>query len=540
MAKWQTAEGIKNLTISLVEYGSVTGSQEEIGIMEFVDYELRSLPYFQKHEDQLQMHYTEDGRKFVTAIVKSNCTTDKTVIVMGHLDVVDVEDYGEWKHLAFRPRELTKQMLEKKELLPDVVQEDLKQDEWLFGRGTMDMKAGIALCMSMVEAAASGEFEGNIVFLAVPDEEVNSTGMRAAVPVLLDLANKYQLNYDVLWNTEPVFATYPGDERLYIYQGSLGKILPGFYCYGEESHVAEPFSGLNGNFMTSHLTDAIELNPKLSEKVGEEKSPPPTSLLQKDLKADYSVQIPHTAVMIFNLMTMKKTMKEVTDHLLQIANVTAEKIVTAYKEREVAFADIHDYTPKERNIHVLTFQELLDHAITIVGEDEVNRRLSFIQANESEGDDRDLTILTVHEIASLCKDLAPMIVLFYSPPYYPAVSSKGEAVISELSETLIKKADEHYQITLETVNYFPGLSDLSYASLAEPAEKLEALTNNMPLWNVTYKLPLEEMEQLNLKVVNFGPLGKDPHSWTERLNVTYSFEKLPKLMREGIRSIFSK
>ncbi|UCZ54650.1 M20/M25/M40 family metallo-hydrolase [Bacillus shivajii] len=540
MEKWQTAEGVKDLTISLVEYGSVTGSEEEIGIMEFVDYELRSLPYFKEHEGFLQTHYTDDGRKFVTAFVKSKTNTEKTVILMGHLDVVDVEDYGEWKHLAFRPRELTKQMFEQKEQLPPIIQKDLEKDEWLFGRGTMDMKAGIAICMSMVEAASNGEFEGNIVFLAVPDEEVNSTGMRAATPVLLDLAKQHQLKYEVVWNTEPVFSTFPGDEQLYIYQGSLGKMLPGFYCFGEESHVAEPFSGLNGNFMTSYLTDAIELNPTLSEKVGKEKTPPPTSLLQKDLKLDYSVQIPHTAVMIFNLMTMKKTAKEVTGQLLKIARSTAEKIAIAYKDRETAFAEIHDYSPKERKINVFTFQELLDYAIKTAGEDEVERRVSFIQANETDGDERELTIQMVNEIASLCKELAPMIVLFYAPPYYPAVSSEENETVIGLCRYLTKEAKERLNINLETVHYFPGLSDLSYTSLGESAVHLHSLTKNMPLWNVSYNLPLKEMEELDMAVVNFGPLGKDPHSWTERLNVTYSFEKLPPLIKKGIHFIFSK
>lgn len=537
--KWQSKEGLKALTISLCEYASVTGSQEEIGIMEFVDYELRTLTYFSENSDHLQTHYTDDGRKFVTALVKSKEPSAETIILMGHLDVVDVEDYGEWKNLAFRPRELTVQMLEQRESLPDFVQKDLEKDEWIFGRGVMDMKAGIALSMSMIEAAAAGEFEGNLMLLAVPDEEVNSAGMRTAVPVLQELARHHNLNYKVVWNTEPMFTKYPGDTQRYLYQGSLGKILPGFYCYGEEAHVAEPFSGLNGNFMASHITSLLELNPMFTEKVEEEKTPPPANLIQKDLKEEYSTQIPHAAVTIFNLMSMGKPLKEVTKDLLEIAGTAAENIIRDYNEREKKFAETLDYIPRKRNINIYTYEQLWDLAVSKVGEEEAERMLSYLQA-EVQGDDRELSYRIVHEMASVCKDKAPMIVLFYAPPYYPPVSSKGDKTIDTFSSELIKIAKDESDIDLEMVNYFPGLSDLSYTSLPGGAEALTPLLKNMPLWGVTYDLPLAEMEELNMSMINFGPDGRDPHSWLERLNVTYSFEKLPPVMKKGIKLLFEE
>ncbi|MBU9714726.1 M20/M25/M40 family metallo-hydrolase [Evansella tamaricis] len=538
MKKWQSREGLKELTIALVEYGSVTGSEEEVGIVEFVDHELRSLPYFQDNGDHIQTYHTEDGRKFVTSLVKSTKNTDKTVIVSGHLDVVDVEDYGDWKHLAFRPREFTKQMEEQYDLLPKAVQNDLNSGEWLFGRGVMDMKAGIALCMSLVEAAAYGEFDGNILFLGVPDEEVNSTGMRAAVPVLLELKEKYHLKYELVWNTEPMFAKFPGDDHLYVYQGSLGKMLPGFYCMGEEAHVAEPFSGLNGNFMASYITRLIELNPDLSETVENEKTPPPSNLLQKDLKVDYSVQIPHKAVSVFNLFTMKKSSEEITNQLLHLAKKAAEQITIEYRAKEAAFVDSPGYSVKERKITVLSYQELWEYALKKVGNEELNRRLSRVLATVS-GDDREKSYQIVNEISTICKELAPMIVLYYSPPYYPAVCSASNELIKGLSEELEKLTNEVMKEELTVIKYFPGLSDLSYLSLTEGTSGLSPLTKSMPLWEISYDIPLEEIEELNVAVMNFGPVGKDPHRWTERLNISKSFTDIPKIVKLGIRYIFS-
>ncbi|MFA9556033.1 M20/M25/M40 family metallo-hydrolase [Evansella sp. AB-rgal1] len=538
MTKWQSKEGLQQLTVSLAELESITGSKQEIEIMDYVEEELRILPYFQKNKSLLQTHETEDGRKIVTALVKSKRHTRKTVVLMGHIDVVDVEDYGEYKEWAFRPLQLTEKLYAQKRELPERVQFDLENEEWLFGRGTMDMKAGIAICMSMIEWATLSHFEGNILFLAVPDEEVNSVGMRAATPVLLQLAEKYDLRYELIWNTEPMFESYPGDNQLYIYQGSVGKMLPGFYCYGKEAHVGEPFAGLNGNFMTSVLTQVMELNPGLSEQVGDERTPPPSNLSQKDLKDGYSVQIPHAAISIYNLLTMEKSTTEVTKDLLKHAKIAADKIVKRYKEREEKYTNNNEYKPRERKIRVLTYEDLVKHAKEKVGHEEIEKRIIAIKLREPKWDDRELTYFIVHEIATISKELAPMIVLFYAPPYYPHVSSASNTTVKNISAHIIEVAKSDYDLDIKTVQFFPGLSDLSYTSLQGKISDISSLTKNMPLWEVTYDLPLEDMRKLNCPVINFGPIGKDPHSWTERLNITFTFEKLPQIMKKSIQHLF--
>ena len=85
-----------------------------------------------------------------------------------------------------------------------------------------------------------------------------------------------------------------------MYTGSIGKVLARFFCKGIETHVGEPFSGLNANFMVSELNRLLELNSDYCEEVDGEVTPPPTNLMQKDLKEAYSVQTPHTAVSLFN------------------------------------------------------------------------------------------------------------------------------------------------------------------------------------------------------------------------------------------------
>lgn len=181
--KWQTVEQLKRLLISLVQYESISGTAGEVALAKYMHDVLKDRSYFQKNPEYLKLHPMEDGRYFLTALVKKE-EKSNTVLLLSHFDVVDTADYGEFKHMACKVPELMDLLNDKKELLPERVRRDLESGEWLFGRGSMDMKAGLAVQFSMLERAMNGEFDGNLLLITVPDEEVNSQGMLEAVPAL--------------------------------------------------------------------------------------------------------------------------------------------------------------------------------------------------------------------------------------------------------------------------------------------------------------------------------------------------------------------
>lgn len=536
--KWQTKDQLIHLLCSIVSIPSVTGTPAEISVAEHIAKELQSLTYFQHHPDHLQLSPTEDGRKIVTALVKKNEETRKTMILVSHFDVVDVQDYGSWKKEAFNPIELTRIMQEHQADLPADVRKDMVEGNWLFGRGTMDMKCGLALHMAMVEQASQGIFDGNILLLAVCDEEVNSVGMRTAVPILLDLAKKQGLDYQACLNSEPMFTRYPGDEKQYVYTGSIGKILPGFLCYGKETHVGEPLSGLNANFMASQITCEFELNTEFCERVEGEVTPPPTNLSQKDLKEDYSVQIPHRAVTLFNLFLFEKPMNELVDQLYRLAKKVASQIEARYAQQAAQFAKLELSTPRSIHVTVFTMAELVEYAKRVYGIEEVERIAARVINERGTKDDRDTTIQLVDELSILCKERSPMIVLFFAPPFYPAISSRNHALIKQVVEEIQDYSWKHHQVRLEKQYYFGGISDLSYAGLQQEAASIEPLISNMPLWGKAYSLPLKELEELNLPVLNLGPIGRDAHKWTERLDTDYAFETLLDMLPVAIQMLF--
>ncbi|MDC3414472.1 M20/M25/M40 family metallo-hydrolase [Aquibacillus sp. 3ASR75-11] len=537
MKDWQSKNQLTDLLVSLVNYPSITGSESENALAEYLYYLLSDKEYFRKYPQHVKLHPLKDGRQLVTALVKQGDVED-TIVLLSHFDVVGVEDYGTMQNLAFHPRELTDEWYKNIDELPDQVKKDLESGDWLFGRGTMDMKAGLTVHLSMLEKAMSGEFKGNVLLVSVPDEEVNSLGMLTALPVLHNLQKQENLRYKACLNGEPVFSKYPGDDTIYLYTGSIGKTLPGFLCYGKETHVGEPFSGLNPNLMISFLAQELELNQTFAEKVGNEVTPPPISLMQRDLKEEYSVQTPKAAIAMYNVLYMEQTIEEINDKLYQAANSASARISSYFHEKVTHYSRLaSNFSVPQFQVHVLMYDQLYREAVSRHGKEEVERRQNLLMTQREKGD-REFSTLLVQDLASMCKDLAPMIVLFYSPPFYPAVSSNDDPYIMKTVEKVKQFAIDQFDVSLTDVEYFPGLSDLSFIGPVSAKGKLSSLTKQMPLLNKGFDIPENIMEAQSMPIINIGPMGKDPHQWTERLELTYSFEKLPIILTNAIHTLF--
>src|SRR5699024_7306542 len=130
----------------------------------------------------------------------------ETVILISHYDTVPTEEYGDLEPLACKPVELTEAMHSVKDELDDAAREDLESGDYLFGRGTMDMKSGLALHMGLIEKASTEGWPVNLVRMSVADEEVSSAGMRYCVNELLELEKEYDLTYTLSLNSEPFCA----------------------------------------------------------------------------------------------------------------------------------------------------------------------------------------------------------------------------------------------------------------------------------------------------------------------------------------------
>ena len=138
------SDRIKKLMLELVRIQSDTGTRQEQDVETYLYDWLGQREYFKSHPDYFGRYpLAKDPleRSVVWGLAKGQ--GDQTVILMHHHDVVDAFDYGGLAKWAYDPPNL-QAALAGMELAPEA-RMDLEGDEWIFGRGTGDMKAGAAI-----------------------------------------------------------------------------------------------------------------------------------------------------------------------------------------------------------------------------------------------------------------------------------------------------------------------------------------------------------------------------------------------------------
>lgn len=528
---WNTKEQLEDLVCQLVSWDSRTGTEGEILFPYKLKDELFKMDYFVNHPDFLELHEAGKDRNALSALYKSN-HAEKTVVLMSHFDTVHTNEFGSKSRLAFSPRELTQRFKESPEDFNNETKKDILSDEYLFGRGTMDMKMGLALHIHLVEKAVQEEWPVNLLLLTVPDEEVDSAGMRAAVENLDALKEKHGLDFSLFLNSEPSFTQRPQDPNYYIYSGSIGKIMPSALFYGVETHAGEPLRGLNAHYMSSFLNQKMEFTDAFSEEEYGEKSPLPLILKNYDLKDDYSTQTSNHVASLYNVFTMKQNAEDI----FKKYNTLVTEAMNECQSRYEMICRREDINPVGE-IRTITYNDLYDYTLKKVGSEKMNEIISsYIERDTL--DDREKSIRIANRMVTYCKELVPLTVTLFAPPYYPSVNASENALIKDIIHYTKGYLLENHSIDPIEIHYFNGISDLSYVTYDSHDDSWEEYKNNTPVWNRTYSIPFEEMQKLQAPFINIGPFGKDPHKLTERLHKESAFEITPELLASIIKIFF--
>jgi arginine utilization protein RocB len=531
-------KGILDLLVDLVSIPSVSCSQAESEMGRHIRSRLSELEYFRDHPDNLRLEPVPDDpseRGVVIALVEANPPTPDTVILAGHYDVVDTADFGSLEGLAFSPLEYTAVLAEKG--LEGEAGEDLRSGDYLFGRGVMDMKSGLATEMALIAEASAGQlFRTNLLFIAVPDEEVGSAGMRAAIPMLAKMRKDSGLRYLGAIMTEPSSAGAPDAEDEVISLGSVGKLMPFFYCVGSGSHVGQYFEGFNASLLAAHCALLVEGSPTLADVARGETAPPPSCLFMRDLRNGYSVTLPDRAAIFFNMMTLRRTPSDVIREMKAIAE---KAFMNAVEQVKRSAADLGRKAPVIPP-RVVTFEEFASSTAQSLGQDIKDRIRKTVEAMDPSMDDRLRSLAVITEMLAWNSNSAPMIITGFLPPYYPhrenGGESPGDARVRKVAQRIIEVARKDHGVAMSTREFFQGICDLSYLGFQGSAFDVFCMASNTPGWGSVYRVALKEMMGLDVPVMNLGPSGKDPHKPTERLCLSYSLDIYPRLLREAVKA----
>ena len=492
------------------------------------------------------------GRQNACAFLRGQ--SSQTLVLLGHIDTVDTQDYGSLEGLSLDPEALNAQ-IETIQQWSAEVREDLAANpgDWLFGRGVADMKSGVAVNIAVMRhfaaLAQTGQLPLSLVFLAVVDEENESVGVLQAVQFLLRLREKYALTYVGAINTDYTTALYPGDPHRYIYTGTVGKLLPAFLIIGRESHVGHPFQGMDANLIMAELIRDLSMNDALSDQVRGQLTAPPVTLHATDLKAHYDVQLPFAAYCYFNVLTMQTTPQQLLEKLCARATFALAAALQHVDDAEQRWEQIRMQHPQSlyfnfahshppRGGQVMSYADLYARTLERHGEQYVQDALAE-EWNRWPAilDKRERCLHLVYRLWQISGEQGPAIVVYYAPPYYPHVA----ATSSPLHQALAHVCKQHSGLHLMLQEYFPFLSDLSYLRL-EPSLDTAVLQANMPIWSDAsasarpgaYYLPFQAIRELALPVANLGPYGRGAHQRDERVLTSYSFGVLPQLLCETI------
>lgn len=546
-------EEVKKITESLVQIPSVVNKLgEETNCARYIYDYYMELDYFKRHPDRVKMVKTVDdsiNRHSTYAFVKgTKGNSNKTVILISHIDTVGIDDFGSMKEKAYNFNELPELLMQLD--IDDEVKEDVLSKEYMFGRGSLDMKSGVATHMFLIKYLSehTDEIDGNIVAYAACDEEEGSHGILTGLKEFKKLKIKEGFEYIACINSDYSTGYDKNDTNRYIYFGSIGKLLPSYYVIGKETHVGQAYSGLDPNLITSELTRLIDLNSDLCDKAYGEVSSPPISLKQSDLKPQYTVQTAFSAYACYNFLTMSLSPEEVLEIFRKKAVEAFNNVINYLNESYIKYCDIcnKQYSRLPWESRVYTWEELYGKLKQKHGEKFSEKLSDFANRLNKDDPQMDLRIFSIKVIEEAWKwmdDKSPAVILFFGSAYVPRVEVTGKTENEIKLYNVIQKAvniiANECRNPIVIRNYFPYISDSSYMALSDNVSSVEKLGRNMPSWESKYIYNVNDILEINVPVVNVGVHGKDGHKFTERVHMDYSFNHVPNITYEALIQLLS-
>jgi arginine utilization protein RocB len=471
--------------------------------------------------------YAPDGRPVVWARLRgpgAGPGARRMALLLSHYDTVGVDEFATLggrlgDRIAFDPGALRELFLKyapdklpagSHALLEDIAEEKARPGTWMFGRGALDTKSGIAAGIAAIEALADDStLAGDVLFISCPDEEHASAGMLAAVPELARLKRAEEL--DVVGGLNLDIAPEP-----MAYAGVMGKALAGLYVMGRPTHAGAPFEGVDAAQLAATIVARATSSRELVDCGGGQTTAPPVALRMRDLKGAYNLQT--AAEVELNLITITRPLSETLGELRRVALATLAELLRSMREL-ASWAQPGlplRSAAADPDGQALLWPELLRLA------GDPGELFEISEASDA----RAATLARLRHVVRESRLHGPAVVIHLLPPYYPYSAPGDGPLVRAVREVMAREG-------LEVRPSHPLVTGASY--LAWRAEPPGVLERYMPSYGREYTLPLEAMRALDLDVVNLGPWGRDPHGRFERVRCDWTFGRLPRLVAETVK-----
>ena len=550
--KLNSFDEVKRLTQEMVAIPSINKEPGgETAVARYIYDFYMGLDYFKEHPERTKIFKTKNDfvdRHSTYAYVKgTKGNSNRTVILIGHLDTVGVDDFGTIREYAFKCEELPEKLKETFKLSDEVLA-DIESGEYMFGRGALDMKSGVAGHMYLIKYFSEHpeELDGNVIAIAECDEEDNSKGIITALDELVELKKTEGFEYISCINADYSTNYSPGDENRYIYYGSIGKLLPCFVAFGKEAHVGQAFSAMDPNLLIAEVTRKMSLNTELCDRAQGEVAIPPVSLKQTDTKGPYTVQTALTAFSYYNFFTHGWDPAQVLAKSKEMAVRAFDDVIDYLQGQYKRFCELSKvpYVPLPWKTRVYTWKEFNDYLTEIHGEPYVKAIKEFTEKLHKDDPELDLRIFglkVAEEAWKWCEDKSPAIIVFFGSVFSARIEMTGktakEKALLDAVESAVEKIRPEAQRQIKTRMFYPYISDSSFMAVCDDTLAVQALKDNMPQYGVKYTHDIDKIMEINVPVVNIGTFGRDGHMLTERVDMRQTFQNVPNITYEAIKGL---
>ncbi|MCB1219573.1 M20/M25/M40 family metallo-hydrolase [bacterium] len=526
MAEGFSSRRIIELTDELVRINSVVGTQGERELGEHL-HALLERECGGMAGVSLQRIETDYGHRppALMAFWRSPANTKRTIVLMGHYDVVGLEPYGSLADRALDSDALRKAYAAGGD--PEL-QSAAADPEWVFGRGWLDMKSGIAVIIELFRTLASeNELPLNLVLLITPDEESQSRGLYAALPELNRLRREQGLELVQIVNADYMSPLFEGDERRFIYSGTIGKFTLGLTVLGTTTHAGSPFGGVNAASLAGYLAFAVEHDRKFLQGHRGEWLPPPTVLHLADRRRRYDVMTVESASLYANVFNIAADSTRLWRDTLQEIRRLVRRYDSEMRKRYNRFVARADINPQRdaRRPEVIDFATLLERSAANM-QREPQDLLAEARAAASHEDERQRGIEVVNWLGACLPQGRAMVVASLLHPWYPCRIENDPERLATMRRLCEEQGLVHFHI-------YPYISDMS--AFAWQGGVPELLGSCSPLDQQPDDI--EMLEQLACPVLNLGPWGMGAHTGQERSRLDWLSTGLPEAMLSLIRMI---
>ncbi len=529
----------RDLAIRMTERPSVTGTPDEGSFGPWLAGVLSGLGHWGEAPEVWTVPVAPGDPRHLVAMLMRRSGTE-TVILTGHYDTVTVADYGDLAPLATSPGELLPALMAR---VSDAVspaearaRADFAVGDWLPGRGLLDMKAGLAAGLAAMAALAKDpDADGNLLFIAVPDEENASAGAKAAALALPGIARDKGIEVIAAINLDAIADDGDGAAGQIVALGTVGKVLPTAFVVGAPVHSGFPLRGLNAAVLAGAIAQRLEWAPELTDESAAEAGTPVSLLALRDGKSGYDVTTPGTAWAYWSVLNHRRdpsTVLRIFERLTRDAAAECVERLADRARRSGQHAGLLDWAD---GVKVMRWSELLaDLRAQIPG---IDGELAAEAARLRD------TGLDTPEICHRLTALAwrrsgrsgPAVVLGLGSTPYLATQLRSDRV-ERAVEALVAEAPHRHGVTVQTADYFAGISDMSFWGQGE-AGLFGRLSQETPAWGPCVGLHAGHIAQVPTE--NLGPWGRDYHTPLERIETDYGFRILPELLADLCRRLLS-